>query len=212
MKGLRLVVFAKAPVPGFVKTRLVPALGEVGAALLARRMLLYTVREAYRSGIGEVELCVTPEPENPVWATLREQLAARVTQWTNQGPGDLGHRLARAAERSAALGKAVLLLGTDCPALKRSVLRACGQVLARQDAVLVPSTDGGYVLLGARHFHPRLFSDIAWSTSSVAAQTRARLRELGWRWVEFPALTDIDEPAHLSKLPPSLARGVHLAP
>ena len=68
------------------------------------------------------------------------------------------------------------------------------------DAAFVPVADGGYGLIGLRRFDVRLFEGIAWSTSQVMAQTRARLGELGWTWLELPARWDVDEPADLDRL------------
>jgi rSAM/selenodomain-associated transferase 1 len=192
------VVFAKAPVPGRVKTRLIPALGAAGAARLARRMLDHTLAQAVAAGIGPVELCATPAIAHPDWAGYH--LPPDV--WTSdQGEGDLGKRMARAARRHLDRGEPVLLIGTDCPALSPRRLRDAAQALENHDAALYPARDGGYPLLGLRSFHPSLFANIPWSTPAVAGRTLARLRALGWRpWVG-PPLPDIDEPEDLDHLP-----------
>lgn len=197
----RLVIFAKAPLPGQAKTRLIPALGPKGAAHLAARMLRYTVRVALASSVAPVELCATPAPDHPAWqhalpAELRPQIA-----WSDQGPGDLGARLLRATARTHAQGEVPILLGTDCPALDVAILRRAVQELAGHDALMIPSTDGGYVLLGLQRFHPALFCHISWSTPAVAMQTRERIAALGWRLAELPTLPDIDEPDDLRFLP-----------
>jgi hypothetical protein len=187
----RIVIFAKAPVPGRVKTRLIPALGAEGAAKLAAEMLEQTVAEALASGL-DVELCGEPDPSG--WYSgppLR--LAA-------QGEGDLGQRLHRAAERVLA-EEPVLLVGADCPALDRHRLRAAAEALKRHDAVIHPAVDGGYVLLGLKRFSAALFGGIAWSTKSVARETLERLATLGWSTDVRETLTDVDEPADLPPLP-----------
>lgn len=201
MRPTRLVIFAKAPRPGRVKTRLIPALGEEGAAKLAARLLTHTVREAIESRVGWVELCVSPEPTDPSWDGVLPESSHLALSWTAQGGGDLGQRLQRAAERIDAKGEAVLLIGTDCPALDAAILRRAARLLRRHDAVLIPSSDGGYVLLGLARFHSAVFTDIPWSTPAVATCTRARLQALGWSWAELSSLTDIDEPANLGLLP-----------
>ncbi|MCR6496521.1 TIGR04282 family arsenosugar biosynthesis glycosyltransferase [Thermomonas sp. S9] len=197
---VRTVIFAKAPQPGRVKTRLIPALGAQGAALLAQRMLRYTVQQALAAALGPVELCVTPHPRTPVWRPFRD--LAWPLGWQGQGDGDLGDRLALAAARTLAHGASVLLIGTDCPGLTAARLRDAAAQLAAHDAVMVPSHDGGYVLLGLRRFSPQLFQGIAWSTPQVAAQTQERLCQLGWTLARRPPLHDIDEPADLAALPP----------
>ncbi len=121
--------------------------------------------------------------------------------WTEQGEGDLGARMARAAQRVLAAGDAVVLIGTDCPALDAGVLRQAAAALRSNDAVMAPSADGGYALLGLRRFHSSLFEGIVWSTPSVAAVTRARLAALGWATQLLAQLHDIDEAADLCWLP-----------
>lgn len=188
----RVVIFAKAPVAGAVKTRLIPALGADGAAALAVRMLKATVAEAVESGL-EVELCVSPDADAPQWRSLLPSVSV-----TDQGGGDLGQRLSRAAERVIGDGRAVLLIGTDCPQLGASALREAAARLDDHDAVLVPALDGGYVLLGLNRFDARVFDGITWSTSVVAAQTTERIAALGWSLHVGTPMRDIDEPADLA--------------
>jgi rSAM/selenodomain-associated transferase 1 len=187
----RIVIFAKAPVPGLVKTRLIPALGADGAAALAARMLEQTVAAALASGL-QVELCGEPDPASWYSGPLVELSA--------QGDGDLGQRLHRAAERVLAL-EPVLLIGADCPALDSRRLRGAAEALEHHDAVLHPAEDGGYVLLGLRRFDASLFAGIAWSTDAVAAQTLTRIAGLGWSVDVRETLADIDVPADLPPLP-----------
>jgi uncharacterized protein len=195
MSAARIVIFAKAPVPGRVKTRLIPALGPHGAARLAGEMLARTVAAALDAGVGPVEICADPGPDDPAWAG---RLAGADLQLTGQGEGELGERLARAARRTIAGGEAVLLIGADCPGLDAPRLREAAAALARRDAVLHPALDGGYVLLGLRRFDPSLFERIEWSSARVAAQTLDRLRALGWATWVGETLRDVDEPADLA--------------
>ena len=197
MSRTRIVIFAKAPVPGKVKTRLIPALGEIGAARLAHKMLLDTVAEAFAAGLAIPELCTDPHPLDPEWEGFLPSQHLRVTA---QGDGDLGERLARAARRSILLGEHVLLIGTDCPELDRHRLHAAAERLSKHDCVLHPADDGGYVLLGLRRFDPSLFAGIAWSTATVAAATIARIEALGWSLHVADTLRDIDDPEELPQL------------
>lgn len=204
---VRIVVLARAPVAGACKTRLIPALGAAGAAVLAQRMLLHTLDAALAAGLGPVTLCATPDPDDPVWRTL--PLPPRI-DLLGQGPGDLGERLARAAQ-SGLCGDAngVLLIGTDCPALDAALLRAAAAALSAHDAVLLPVSDGGYALLGLRRFDTSLFEGIAWSTPMVAEQTLARLDALGWSLARLPAAHDIDTPDDLRHLPHDWTLAAH---
>lgn len=185
------MIFAKAPVAGQVKTRLIPALGPEGAARLAQKMLADTVSEATATGL-EVELCATPAPSSPDWRPFLPTLSC-----SNQGEGDLGERLARATARVIGAGENILLIGTDCPELKRDRLRAAAETLARCEAVLYPTLDGGYALLGLSRFDESIFGGIAWSTSSVAAETAGRIAQLGWSLHTGEMLRDVDEPDDL---------------
>jgi uncharacterized protein len=194
MRRTRIVIFAKAPVPGRVKTRLIPALGEIGAARLAHKMLLDTAAQAVAAGLAVPELCVDPHPLDPDWHGF---LPADQLRITAQGEGDLGERLARAARRVTLLGERVLLIGTDCPRLDARLLRSAAAELEGHDAVIHPTFDGGYALLGLQRFDPSLFSEIAWSTDAVARTTIGRLNLLGWRYHLGETLQDIDEPADL---------------
>lgn len=194
---LRIVILAKAPHPGQAKTRLIPALGAQGAAALAERMLHHTATEALAARLGTVELCRSPA-EDPYWLTWQGTAGLR---FGDQGAGDLGERMARAARRIIAGGEAVLLIGTDCPALDRRRLQAVADALRETDVVLVPARDGGYVALGLCRFHRQIFADIPWSTDAVAAETLRRIRSLGWAVTVLAPETDIDEPEDLPHLP-----------
>jgi hypothetical protein len=198
MKVVRIVIFAKAPLAGLAKTRLIPRLGPNGSAALAARLIQYTVRQALAARVGPVELCAAPDTKQAIWKTL--ELPGDI-QWSEQGDGDLGLRMARTAQRVIERGESLLLLGTDCPQLNSGRLRATARTLMTNDACLVPVTDGGYVLIGLNRYHPSLFADIPWSTADVAHLTRRRISALAWSSTEFPALHDIDEPDDLQWLP-----------
>jgi uncharacterized protein len=184
----RIVIFAKAPVPGHAKTRLIPALGADGAAELARKMLDRTIEAALATGL-RVELCGDPDPTG--W------YAGAPVPLHAQGPGDLGERLARAAQRVLAAGEPVMLIGTDCPDLDSVRLCEAARALERYDAVIHPTLDGGYALLGLRGFHASIFAGIDWSTDRVAEQTLERLAALGWSLEIGERLQDVDEPGDL---------------
>lgn len=195
-----LVVFAKAPVAGQAKTRLAPTLGAAGAAALAERLLGHTLEQARSAGLAAIELCATPDAAHPAFARLAALHPG--LQLAVQGDGDLGARMHRALARRLAACRQVLLIGTDAPALDAGMLQAAAQALADRDAVFVPALDGGYALVGLTQPRPELFIDLAWSTPDVMAETRRRARHAGLRWVELPAVADIDEAADLVHLPP----------
>ncbi|MEO8158098.1 MAG: TIGR04282 family arsenosugar biosynthesis glycosyltransferase [Betaproteobacteria bacterium] len=198
MSGVRIVIFAKAPLPGVVKTRLIPTLGAEGAAQLARRMLEHTVAQAQAAAVGPVELCVTPSGDAAPWQSLS---LSRNVAWSDQGEGDLGERMGRAVQRVTAMGESILLIGTDCPELGAVHLRHAAASLQRSDATMIPTADGGYVLIGLNQYHASLFENIAWSTNGVARETLRRFQQLNWTVQDNVRLHDIDEPADLEWLP-----------
>jgi len=198
MTALRLVVFAKAPVPGRVKTRLAPALGAPGAAAIAARMLQTTLGIALESKLGRVELRMDPAPGSADWHGL--ELPAGVAL-AAQGEGDLGERLARATTDALANHPGVVLLGTDCADLTVDLLRSAAASLSMADCVIYPATDGGYVLLGLRCDAPGLFTEMPWSTNHVAAETIRRCGALGIALQVGPTLRDVDGPEDLEHVP-----------
>ncbi len=193
-----IIIFAKAPLAGFAKTRLIPALGEEGAAKLARSLFENTLSEAMAADIGSVELCVTPNKASAFWKTYA---LPKTIVLSEQGEGDLGQRMARATQRALKEHPLVFLIGTDCPELDRYYLREALEELACHDACITQVSDGGYALLGLRAFDESLFKDIPWSTEKVAALTLERLRIIDWQVAHLKQLHDIDEPSDLNYLP-----------
>lgn len=197
MKHACITILTKAPVAGFAKTRLIPALGPEGAAALAQKLLDHTVAQAVAAGLGEVRLLGAPDASHPAL-----QRHAGQVQLGTQADGDLGQRMHRALDDALACHALALLVGTDAPALDHHMLRQAAQVLAQHDAVFVPALDGGYALVGLRgRSRPELFEAMTWSTDQVMAETRQRLTRAGLRWAELDAVGDIDEPGDLRHLP-----------
>lgn len=175
---MALIVFARAPVPGRAKTRLIPLLGRRGAAHLHGRMIAKALRTAISAGFDPV-LRLSPA----------------------QGGGDLGARMHRAFAKALTAHDGAILIGSDCPAMKASDLRAAARALRRgADAVFSPAEDGGYALIGLRRNARRLFRGIDWGGERVMAQTRRRLKALRWRWKELRTLWDVDRPEDVARL------------
>ena len=198
MPPCTVVIFAKAPVPGFAKTRLVPALGVNGAARLAARLLAEMVAQALAANVGPVHLCCAPDAAHTAFAGFAGQ---RGLTLSDQGGGHLGDRMHRALQPHLGAGARAMLVGTDIPALDADYLRLADAALRTTDAVLAPAADGGYALIGLHQAPIRLFQDVAWSTAEVMATTRLRLRECGLLHVELPTVCDVDEPHDLVHLP-----------
>jgi rSAM/selenodomain-associated transferase 1 len=164
-----VAVLAKAPLAGFAKTRLIPALGADGAAALQARLIARAVTTACAAGIGPVTLWATPDETHPVLQAIAGECAVALVR---QREGDLGARMLAAL---AAANASALVIGTDCPALTSGHLRTAADILrGGADAVVLPAEDGGYVLIGMRAPEPALFSGMRWSTPDVMDETRRR--------------------------------------
>ena len=183
-----LVIFARLPVPGKAKTRLVPMLGEEGAARVYARLLQHTLDVARESGLS-VQLRVTGGEK----AAFAQLYGADITI-VEQGEGDLGARMARVAAPA-------LIIGSDCPGMTPPLLRSAAEALSDRRVVLGPASDGGYYLLGLREPMPFLFTDMAWSTPQVLPETLRRLAARGIGPAILPELADIDTPEDLAAWP-----------
>jgi rSAM/selenodomain-associated transferase 1 len=181
-----IIVFARAPVPGEAKTRLIPRLGAWRAAQLQARLTRRALRTARMSG-EEVELHGTRR--HSFFRTLN-------VRFRLQRGKDLGERMYRALSKAR---KPAILIGTDCPALAPADLRRAMRWLRGGcEVVLAPAEDGGYALIGARRLSDRLFEDIAWSTPQVYPETVKKLR--GYRWRALRTVWDVDRPQDLDRL------------
>lgn len=193
-----VIVFARAPRPGLVKTRLVPLLGAVDAAALHARFVQRTLETARAASLHPIELHCAPDASDPFFQFCAGHYGVGVRA---QVEGNLGERMHAAFEKGLAAHDRVLLVGTDCPALTADHLRRAEEALrGGTDAVFVPCEDGGYALIGLRRTDGRLFEEIAWGSDSVMAATRARLTALGWRWQELDTLWDVDRPEDYQRL------------
>jgi rSAM/selenodomain-associated transferase 1 len=193
-----IVVFAKAPVAGLVKTRLIPALGAQGAAKLAQRLLEHAVDQAVQVQGAAVELCMTPDLHDPMLLALSQQYGVTLSP---QGDGDLGNRMHRAFQRVLQTHGAAILIGTDAPAMNTAMLKEALAALATHDAVFIPALDGGYALAGLRQPCAALFEGMVWSTATVMQETRRRATLAHIHWHELPPVNDIDEPTDLVHVP-----------
>jgi rSAM/selenodomain-associated transferase 1 len=191
-----IAVLAKAPIPGFANTRLIPSIGVHAAAVLQERLTERAVATAIEANVGPVTLWGAPDASHDTFLKMvvHRQIALRP-----QPAGDLGVRMLAA---TAAGPGSVLVIGTDCPALTAVHLRGAARALRDEgaDVVLVPAEDGGYVLIGTRSAQPQIFAGIAWSTPRVLAETRARVIASRLRLAELPPLWDVDTEADLARL------------
>jgi rSAM/selenodomain-associated transferase 1 len=193
--GVPLLVFTRTPVPGRVKTRLIPAIGAERAANLHRAMLWRAVETAVEAAIGPVGLWCSPGSAHPYLEQIRRSFGISLHA---QSGADLGERMHRALAGACCAGRGALLIGTDCPFLQASDLREAVRALGEgSDAVIGPALDGGYYLIGVRASDARIFSGIEWGSDGVLAATLEKFRSLGWRWHELTTRRDVDRPGDL---------------
>ena len=190
-----IAILAKAPIPGLAKTRLIPALGAHGAAMLQEALTARTVETAIAAQTGPVTLWAAPDATHPSFRELvvKSQIAIK-----RQPDGDLGARMLAACDVSAG---PVLVIGTDCPSLSpATLLEAASALREGSDVVIIPAEDGGYVLIGMRKPQPTLFGAMPWGTDAVMTETRQRIAESGLQSFELPVLRDIDRPEDIETL------------
>ncbi len=193
-----LLVFTKTPIPGKTKTRLIPTLGEEGAARLHMSLLRNTLMHALRSQFSNVELWCTPSTEHPFLNECQYKFAVKLCR---QEGNDLGQRMHHALLSALSYYPFAVIVGSDCPVLTTEILNHAYTKLDQGiDAVLGSSEDGGYYLIGAKRKDDTLFKDIHWGNSNVSAITRMKLSALGWQWHELDTLWDVDTPEDVERL------------
>ena len=194
MSALALMIFARAPVPGACKTRLIPALGAEGAAALHARLVEHALRIAIESGAGRVSLWCAGDPSHAFFRHCAREFDVPLHA---QCEGDLGARMLHAFETAAGPG---LLAGSDAPCITAKDWRDCAGALDSHDATFLPAEDGGYALGGLREPRGEIFGTMTWSHGSVMEDTRARMRAAQIRWREGRTIWDVDEEADLARL------------
>jgi rSAM/selenodomain-associated transferase 1 len=189
-----VLIFAKAPVPGQSKTRLIPLLGAQGAAAAGAELTTHVLQAV--APLAQVsagfDLWLWGASAHPVlqaWADQYE-LGLKI-----QSEGDLGQRMRYCFKTSFEDGaEHTLLIGSDCPGMSAAYLRRASAALERTDLVLGPAQDGGYVLIGCKALYESLFDEIEWGSERVLAQTVARARALNLSVTLLETLWDVDRP------------------
>ena len=197
----RLIVFTRFPEPGKTKTRLIPALGESGAADLQRRMTEHFLAIAARvNDRPDLNLEIRYEGGNA--DSMRRWLGSQLV-YRAQGSGDLGRRMARAFKDAFrdSKGRAVIV-GSDIPGVSEDVILQAFEGLQKNDLVLGPAHDGGYYLIGMKHSlsaatYSRLFEGINWGSPNVLSQTLQAAGESGLHFLLLESLDDVDRPEDL---------------
>lgn len=192
-----ILVFAKAPIPGQVKTRLIPALGAEGAAQFYSELISHQMDWLHQAKLAPVKCWCAPDANHALFKrfSVEHDVSLEV-----QPEGDLGERMLHAATKALILAQSVVLVGGDCPVLSQGYISDAFERLSDgNEVVLGAAEDGGYVLLGLRKVDPLLFSDIEWGTEKVLAKTISRLEHLHWKFHCMSALWDIDRPEDVER-------------
>ncbi len=188
------IQFAREPVAGAVKTRMMPQLTPREACALHIELVLWTAATLVGAQLGRVELAVAGVAGHSLF---RDCLDLGVADLTLQRGADLGERMYNALVEGLDRFERVVLLGSDCPSIDRDYLLQALGGLQQDDIVLGPAADGGYTLVGARRVPREMFEGISWGTAAVFTETTLRLRRLGVAWSALPVLNDIDRPEDL---------------
>lgn len=193
-----ILVFAKAPLPGQVKTRLIGTLTPAQAAALHARLAAGLVACLAQAKLAPIQLYCHPHTQHPFFQALARRYGVSLRQQCGQ---DLGERMLSAFQATLADSQFALAVGCDCPELGEGELnQALFALAAGYEVVLGPAEDGGYVLLGLRRLHPELFLAMPWGSAGVLAETRRRILALGLKSIELPPLWDLDRPQDLQRL------------
>jgi len=200
----KLIIFTRYPEPGKTKTRLIPVLGEKGAALLHRKLTLRTVsiaRHILKNHPITIEVCF----EGSDIKTMQNWLGSDL-HYTMQRPGDIGERMKNAFAAAFEEGaERVAIIGTDCPEISAKDVDTSFLLLNSKDIVLGPSFDGGFYLIGltGKSFHtafPALFEGVQWSTSDVVPKLKKSIDKFGLSYDVVSTIHDIDHPKDLELL------------
>lgn len=183
-----VIVFARAPVAGRVKTRLAARLGEARAARVHQRLTALALRTALAARCGRVELHAATPHRWLLALGRRARVAVRL-----QRGADLGERMAHATRAALRRSSRVLLIGSDCPELApRELRRAASWLAGGADAVLAPAYDGGYGVIGLKRRAEFIFVAMSWGSARVYAETARRLESAGWRMRALDPVADVD--------------------
>lgn len=194
-------VFMKPTRPGEVKTRLVPAVGPEGAAALAQSFFDDTW-----------EAIASLEWANPVVACTEPVDFRDAREVWIQSEGDLGKRQEDVLQRALRVSPTAIVLGSDIPGLPLRFLESARAAFMKSDAVLGPSDDGGFYLIGLKRCPDGLLSGIGWSQPDTFSQTLSRLRDIGMSVTILETWFDVDTPKDLSRLQALIENGTIIAP
>ena len=182
-----LIIFAKNPVAGKVKTRLAATIGNVAALKIYNELIAHTISITTDLPIDKYVFYLNEITRNDMWDDY-------IFFKKLQNGNNLGERMKNAFRDVFKKGyKSVVIIGTDCPALNGNIIMESFAKLDLYDVIIGPAEDGGYYLLGIKYLYSALFENIQWSTSAVLNETKIKCVELKLDYYMLPLLNDIDE-------------------
>ena len=184
----RILVLSKPPIPGICKTRLIPYLGEQGAARLQANLISKIIDDLIAFNLCPIEIWQS-EPSD--YFTSQYKAHKMITVSTQQG-FDLGERMFNAIQESLKRSGHIVLIGSDCVLYSNNYLLKALNTLHHKQVVLGPAKDGGYVLIGVKQSHPMLFTNIKWGTDKVLNSTVCNIQEAKLEYELLNELWDID--------------------
>ena len=188
-----IIIFARNPKLGKVKTRLAKTIGDFAALETYKILMKHTANVVEKSNAEKIVFYSEYIDNNDVWAKIK-------CKKVKQSEGDLGEKMQTAFEYAFELGyKKIVIIGSDVYSLKTEHIDSAFTQLETHDVVIGPAHDGGYYLLGLNFIIPELFEQKKWGTSSVLENTLADLNELNVTLLE--PLNDIDTYEDLKKEP-----------
>lgn len=193
----KILIFAKAPIPGQVKTRLTPAITPTQAAKLHEQLFHHTLNTVQQTQLAPIEIWTALEHTHPMFQTYQQQ---NIPIHQQQGK-TLGERLNHATQQTLKNSKKVIVIGSDCAILtKHYIQQAIIKLTTKNDCIIGPAEDGGYVLIGLQKHHPEIFNNINWGTNTVLKQTQQQLNKIKWSHQLLPTLWDIDRIEDVKRL------------
>lgn len=185
-----LQIFAKAPIPGEVNTRLIPHIGVEAATQLQSDLIHDRLHQLAASQLCDTQLWCSPDIKHGLFSQCVADYG--ITLFKQNGI-DLGERMSSAIKQGLEHYKNVVLIGTDVPSLNIERIKQAIELLRQGDkVVLVPAKDGGYVLIGMSRYYPEVFLTVPWGTDRVLAKTRGNIVALGLTLTALEACWDID--------------------
>lgn len=192
-----LILFAKTPVAGKVKTRLIPELGSEGAAELAGALIEHAVRRGVESWPGPLRLLVWPDAKHPCFDGIYRRYGIGAML---QSGDNLGARMLNALNDAYQRGAAAAIMGCDIPDCPKETYRTAHAFVAQGRSVIGPSADGGYYLIAVHPPHRECFERIDWGGSEVFDTTLKRAADAGVNLIVLQRLNDIDTPSDIEAL------------